>query len=356
MARTSGRRATEVPVNRVDTGQGGAELLRDADRRAAWMLLIDGVPQSHVDLDDPEYLDFEYVRRLGHVIDTMAPAAQPLHVLHLGAGALTLARYVAVTRPGSEQLAVEINAALVDLVRLRLPLRRVSYRVPGGQGVLGDGDGAGAYRSRRARPRPVRIRVGDAREVLEELPAGSFDVVIVDVFAGGRTPAHLTSVEFTAAARRVLRGGPRDEGRQGGHGARGGQAGGGQAGGGQARGGQARGGQEGQRAGVFAANVADGAPLEYARAQVATALAVFSHACLIADAAVLRGRRFGNLVLAASADPLPADALTRLAAADPMPGRVLHGDELTRFAAGAKPVTDANARPSPAPPADAFAL
>jgi hypothetical protein len=31
----------------------GAELLRDADRRAAWMLLIDGVPQSHVDLDDP---------------------------------------------------------------------------------------------------------------------------------------------------------------------------------------------------------------------------------------------------------------------------------------------------------------
>jgi hypothetical protein len=49
------------------------------------------------------------------------------------------------------------------------------------------------------------------------------------------------------------------------------------------------------------------------------------------------------------------DRLTRLAAADPMPGRVLHGQDLTRFAAGAKPVTDANAGPSPAPPADAFA-
>jgi hypothetical protein len=334
MTRTSRRRATEVPVNRVDTGQGGAELLRDADRQAAWMLLIDGVPQSHVDLDDPEYLDFEYVRRLGHVIDTAAPAAQPLHVLHLGAGALTLARYVAATRPGSEQLAVEIDAALVDLVRLRLPLRRVSPRVQGGQGT--PGDGAGVYRSRRARPRPVRIRVGDAREVLEQLPAGSFDVVIVDVFAGGRTPAHLTSVEFAAAARRVLRGGPRDRGGQGGHGT--------------------RGGQPGQRAGVFAANVADGAPLAHARAQVATALAVFPHACLIADAAVLRGRRFGNLVLAASADPLPPGALTRLAAADPMPGRVLHGDELTSFAAGAKPVTDADACPSPVPPPGTFAL
>ena len=63
----------------------GPELLRDADRRAAWMLLIDGVPQSHVDLDDPGYLDFEYVRRIGHVIDEAAPAGQPLRVLHLGA-------------------------------------------------------------------------------------------------------------------------------------------------------------------------------------------------------------------------------------------------------------------------------
>ena len=130
----------------TDTAHGHVELLRDADRPGAWMLLIDGVPQSHVDLDDPAYLDFEYVRRLGHVIDTAAPAAQPLRVLHLGAGALTLARYVAATRPGSAQLAVEIDAELVDLIRLRLPL---------------------------GRPRPVRIRVGDARAVLERLPAGS---------------------------------------------------------------------------------------------------------------------------------------------------------------------------------------
>jgi hypothetical protein len=82
---------------------------------------------------------------------------------------------------------------------------------------------------------------------------------------------------------------------------------------------------------------------------------VFPHACLIADAAVLRGRRFGNLVLAASAEPLPTGALTRRAAADPMPGRVLHGEDLARFAAGAKPVTDASAQPSPVPPPGVFA-
>jgi len=273
-------------AQRGEPGQGRAELLRDADRREAWMLLIDGVPQSHVDLADPGYLDFEYVRRLGHLIDEAGPAGQPLRVLHLGAGALTLARYVALTRPGSPQLAVEVDGALVDLIRLRLPPRN---------------------------PR-LRVRVGDARAELEQLRPGSFDMVIADVFAGGRTPAHLTSAEFWTAARRAVRG-----------------------------------------TGVVAANVADGPPLPHARAQVATVQAVFPHACLIADPAVLRGRRFGNLVLAGSLASLPVAALTRRAAGDPMPGRLVHGRDLARFSGGAKPVTDATATGSPAPPPDAFA-
>ena len=60
-------------------------------------------------------------------------------------------------------------------------------------------------------------------------------------------------------------------------------------------------------------------------------------------------------MLAASSREFPVDTLTRLAASDPMPGRVLHGQDLTRFAAGAKPVTDADARPSPAAPSGVFA-
>ena len=87
------------------------------------MLLIDGVPQSHVDLDDPGYLDFEYVRRIGHVIDlAFAPAGAPLSVLHLGGGALTLPRYIAHTRPGSRQLVAELDDVLTALVRERLAL------------------------------------------------------------------------------------------------------------------------------------------------------------------------------------------------------------------------------------------
>ena len=62
--RPSAERASEL-VNHAQVDSGAAELLRDADRASGWILLVDGTPQSYVDLDDPQYLDFEYVRRLG---------------------------------------------------------------------------------------------------------------------------------------------------------------------------------------------------------------------------------------------------------------------------------------------------
>ncbi len=263
---------------------------------------MDGIPQSHVDLDDPQYLGFEYMRRIGHLIDLAAPAGEPLRVLHLGGGGLTLARYVAATRPGSSQLAVESDAALAEFVRQRLPLGKPRRR-------------AGGDRAGRDRAGRVRVRIADARGVLGDLPAGSFDVVVADLFAAGRTQAHLTSAEFAVAMARVL-----------------------------------------APAGVCAANVGDGPPLAHARARVATACSVFPHACLIADAPVLRGRRFGNLVLAAAHRGLPVAGLARRAAADPFPGRLVHGADLDRFAAGARPITDARAQPSPAPPPGIFAV
>src|SRR5215475_14483618 len=94
-------------VNYAQVESGAAELLRDADRASGWLLLVDGTPQSYVDLEDPTYLEFEYVRRIGHLIDLAAEPGEPLRVLHLGGGGLTLARYVAATRPGSSQLAVD---------------------------------------------------------------------------------------------------------------------------------------------------------------------------------------------------------------------------------------------------------
>ena len=265
---------------------GTAELIHDPDRPRAWTLLLNGTPQSHVDLDDPGYLDFEYVRRLGHVADLVAPPGRPLKVLHLGGGALTLPRYIAATRPRSAQQVIEVDAALVDLVRRRLPLER------GGR---------------------IRIRTGDARAVLTRAPENAFDLVVGDVYADGRSPAHLNTGEFFAAVARILR-----------------------------------------SHGFYAANVADGAPLSFVRAQVSTLRAVLPEACLIAASAVLRGRRFGNVVVVAGRAPPPVAGLRRKAAGDPFPGRVLSGEELVRFASGAAPVTDATARPSPPPPRGIF--
>ncbi|MDW4907495.1 fused MFS/spermidine synthase [Streptomyces sp. ADMS] len=170
-----GQPAAESVVETVDGGL--AELIPDRERARAWTLLIDGAPQSHVDLDDPAYLSFEYQRRLGHVIDLVAPPGKPVQVVHLGGGALTLARYVAATRPRSTQQAVERDAALVQLVRRELPL------------------------DPNAR---IRVRSTDAREGLAKVPDGWADLVIADVFSGARTPAHLTSVEFLTDVRRVV--------------------------------------------------------------------------------------------------------------------------------------------------------
>jgi hypothetical protein len=105
-------------------------------------------------------------------------------------------------------------------------------------------------------------------------------------------------------------------------------------------------------AGWLIANVADGPPLRYARAQVATIRAALPEACLVGDAAVLRGRRFGNLVVLAGRVPPPLAELTRRAAGDWFPGRV--DADLERFSSGIGPVHDDRAVASPAPPEGLF--
>ncbi|MFI5889185.1 spermidine synthase [Actinoplanes sp. NPDC051513] len=263
---------------------GVAELIPDPDRAAAYSLMLDGAPQSYVDLDDPTHLEFEYIRRMAAAIDLIAPAGEPLRVLHLGGGALTLPRYIAATRPASPQRVVEIDGPLVEMVRRELPWNSKAN---------------------------VRVRVADARAALEGMRDGGYDVVILDVFAGARTPAHLASVEFAREVARVL-----------------------------------------APTGRLIANVADGPPLRFARAQVATIRAALPEACLVADAAVLRGRRFGNLVVIAGRTPAPVAELTRRAAGDWFPGRV--ETDLDRFAGGVAPVTDSVAVASPPPPAGLF--
>ncbi len=250
----------------------------------SFQLIVDGTPQSHVNMDNPGELFFEYVQRIGHVIDLIGDPGEPITAVHLGGGALTLPRYVEATRPGSRQQVVELESDLIDLVRAELPW------------------------DKRAQ---LRVRHGDAREVLGKLPAGlrgAVDLVVVDVFSGARTPAHVTSREFYELAAPLLS--PR---------------------------------------GVLAVNVADGPGLAFARGQAATLSAVFAHVIGLAETQVLKGRRFGNIVFVAANTPIDTDWIPRLLAGGPHPAKVIEGAEFRQFMATAAVSTDATATPSPLP-------
>lgn len=103
---------------------GGREavLARSRLRPGRYELQVDGVPQSIVSMTDPTHLAYSYVRHIARAIDAAAPAGAPVFTVHLGAGALTLTRYVEATRPGSRQLVVEFEPDLYAAVLTALPL------------------------------------------------------------------------------------------------------------------------------------------------------------------------------------------------------------------------------------------
>jgi len=157
--------------------QGGQiEFVPDDDGRGGVTVMMDGSPQSHVNLTDPGILGFEYIAHFAAVIDTLPGG--PLGITHIGGAGLTLARYVNAVRPGSPQIVLEPHAELTELVRRKLPLPR----------------------KHRIRVRPVDGRTGTA-----QLADASADVVVLDAYAEGRVPAELTTLEFLADALRVLR-------------------------------------------------------------------------------------------------------------------------------------------------------
>lgn len=160
------------PVQRIFLESTGQDAALEADEftDGGFVLSIDGAEQSHVDLADPADIFYEYLRRIGHVVDLAAPWGEPISALHLGAGALTLARYIQATRPGSHQWAVDLSGELLDFVLEYLPLPEATV---------------------------LHTVVGDARATLADLPTGQrFDVVILDIFSGPEAPEHLACTEF----------------------------------------------------------------------------------------------------------------------------------------------------------------
>ena len=162
----------------------------------------------------------------------------------------------------------------------------------------------------------LEVRVEDARLGLRRLPTDSRDLVVGDAFGGVSVPWHLTTTEALAEVRRVLR-----------------------------------------TEGVYAANLIDFAPLDFARAELATMREVFPHVAVAADPATLeRGATAGgNIVALGSDEPLHIAALRAALTERGLTWGVLDGPDLDAWVGGAMVLTDDHApvdqllTPYPAP-------
>lgn len=225
----------------VETTYHCASVVSDPDRPSGRILVLDTLRHSYVDLADPTYLDFDYVRAIASATDVSWPQGEPLSAFHLGGGALTLPRYLDAVRPGTRSVVAEIDGGVLDIAVDQLGLE------------TGEA---------------ISTRTQDARTGLAAQTVGSRDLVVADAFGGVSVPWHLTTREVVSDAQRVLV----DDG-------------------------------------VYAVNVIDYPPLDFARAQTATVTSVFDHVVLAAAPATLDGDGGGNLVLLASDAELDTDAI-----------------------------------------------
>ena len=228
----------------IDTGT--AEVHHEPD--GSMVLLVNGVPSSHIVPGEPQRLDFEYMRWIADFLDSLQLGSTPRwpkpRLTHLGGAACSLPRYFAAAWPGSRNTVVEIDSRLAELAR-------ELFDVP--------------------RSPAVKIRVGDAREVTDSFKPSTRDVMIRDVFAQALTPRELTTVEFYQHVRTCL-----------------------------------------SETGVYVANCGSHADLKEAKEELAGMCEVFPHVAAIADPPMLKGRRYGNIVLIGANTPLEASPqLTR---------------------------------------------
>lgn len=147
----------------------------------------------------------------------------------------------------------------------------------------------------------LRVVTGDGRQGLQKQPADNRDLVVEDAFGAHSPPWHLTTAETARHAQRVLKPG-----------------------------------------GVYALNMIDFPPADFARAEVATLRSVFGHVMLISYDAILDGKQGGNVVAVASDQPLSAKALQRRVSARDTSGLLKVADESRseRYARGAQVLTD----------------
>ncbi|MFF8819187.1 spermidine synthase [Leucobacter sp. NPDC015123] len=301
-------------------------------RPGRFELSVDGVAQSVVSLSDPTKLAYPYTRHIARAIDAAAPSGAPLFTVHLGAGALTLARYVQATRAGSPQLVVEFEPELYATMLDALPLPEGSDV----RAVFGDArevaEAASASEAGRAPgpapgQGPAQVSEPESQQVSEPEPApqsrhasqgdagrtatptdwAEAEFTIVDLWDAAVIHRRVASREFFAlvAARSAA-------------------------------------------GGAVVVNLLDGHPFEYARTQAATLGDVFAHVAVVLDADPLDADGpLGNVLIFASDAPLAVAADPDLLGL-PRP-HLLCAGQLAAWVGDARVMTDGDGAESPDP-------
>ena len=169
------------PTCDMESAYSCARVVADPDRVGGRTLYLDDLRHSYVDVDDPGYLRFAYLRLFADLIDDRWPAGRPLDALHIGGAGFSFPRYLRAERPGSESAVLEIDPKLVDFAESELGLERGE---------------------------DLEVRIGDARESLRDLQGAGYDLVAGDAFSGRSVPWQLTTREAIA----LIRGAVEDDG------------------------------------------------------------------------------------------------------------------------------------------------
>src|SRR5207248_2295685 len=155
-----------------------------SDHQTVKELVLDHLVHSYNSLEDPNYLEYGYIKVYAEVASFLAQRLpdQSLRVLYVGGGGYTLPRHIEATYPNARQTIMEIDPGVTQTVYEQL----------------------GVDRSRTN----IVTYNGDGRLMLDQLllnGEGQFDLIIGDAFNDLSIPYHLTTLEFDQELKRLLK-------------------------------------------------------------------------------------------------------------------------------------------------------
>jgi len=142
-------------------------------------LVLDHLVHSYTDLQDPLYLEYEYIRMYEEIVGWQAKKRESLKVLFLGGGGYTFPRFIERKYPRAVIHVVEIDPEITRVVKK----------------YLGVSD-----------PTQIRSFNEDGRWfVMNCKEKGTYDLIFGDAFNDLSIPYHLTTKEFAMQLRSLLK-------------------------------------------------------------------------------------------------------------------------------------------------------